>query len=412
MLIIIIDIQKVILSIPDRHITRKLLKCKPIPEAIHIITLSDANKSGPYFCSTLSKLNALYPEALHNGSSTISGDDPKSYEDVLEDLETLNFTNYNTPECEEISTNLAYTSSEKLTYTPLPDSLDLQELVSLSFRIKSELRELLFMLDNNPNYLDDGGLDTIQKRNSIQRHKNSGSQIERKKTVKSDESMNSEMNFEDLDNTTTSCRFGSTPNSTTYRQDSETFCENFESNAHEKRKSIQGDINSSDYGLERRKSLRSNANSTKMSCNINGSSGIDSNFHVSERVEKLSMEVSSVPCTTQRRGSILREFPAMSVRRKSVQRDSRPIGNRARRATVHIDSTLKNFEHTQIDKKSPHNSESIQNIEHFTSGQLTGIQRHNSLSNSTFHNTHSRRTNGNKPQNLQDKVEGNSSPRK
>lgn len=160
------DIQKVLLAIPERHVTRKLLESKPIPEAVHIIYLSDANKTGPYFSSKLAKLNALYPAMGNSNKSDM-------VDTVLDNLETLH-----------LNKELQKIIDSDGSYTRLPDSLNLEELVKLSSRIKTELRELLFMLDNIPDFLNNGGLDSLEKRNSIQRHKKTGSMLSRTDSVK------------------------------------------------------------------------------------------------------------------------------------------------------------------------------------------------------------------------------------
>lgn len=145
--------------------------CKPIPEAIHVITLSDANKNGPFFSSKLSELLLRYPETQKH-LSLPKPEEIAPFDNVLEDLESFHFDKGAAQKPQK-------TDSDTEPYTILPDSLDLQELVSLSARIKIELRELLFMLDNIPNYLGDGGLNTLEKRKSIQRHKKSTSHCER-----------------------------------------------------------------------------------------------------------------------------------------------------------------------------------------------------------------------------------------
>lgn len=175
------DIQKVILSIPDKYVTERILGCKPIPEAVYIITLSDANKSGPFFTSKLSKLCALHPPAKsspfyteflhnpHNKLKNLHHNNSSSHlfasTDFVDDIESLTIDSLSDSDCN---------SQPDRDYTALPSTLDLDKLVSSSSRIKRELRELLFLLDNTPNFFDES-LSPVELTRSIQRHRNSGS---------------------------------------------------------------------------------------------------------------------------------------------------------------------------------------------------------------------------------------------
>lgn len=173
-----LDIQKVILSIPDKYVTERILGCKPIPEAVYIITLSDASKSGPFFTSKLSKLCALYPQAknspfctefLHDTNQSFYQNNTQSKisasTNVVDDIESLTIDSLSDSDSN---------SPPAKDYTRLPSTLDLSKLVSSSSRIKRELRELLFLLDNTPNFFDDS-LSPKELSRSIQRHRNSGS---------------------------------------------------------------------------------------------------------------------------------------------------------------------------------------------------------------------------------------------
>lgn len=165
------------MSIPDKYVTERILGCKPIPEAVYIITLSDASKSGPFFTSKLSKLCALHPQAksspfctefLHDTNSNQSfhhNTKISASTNVVDDIETLTI--------DSLSDSDSSTPPAK-DYTRLPSTLDLNKLVSSSSRIKRELRELLFLLDNTPNFFDDS-LSPKELSRSIQRHRNSGS---------------------------------------------------------------------------------------------------------------------------------------------------------------------------------------------------------------------------------------------
>lgn len=129
------------------------------------MNISDANKSGPFFSSKFSELSAAYPESP-NSPFSLASIEP-ALEKVTEDLDNLSIDDG----------GKCYKRRTSDLYTPLPSSLDLQDLVSRSSRVQRELRNLLFMLDNTPDFLADGGKTTLAKRNSIQRHKNSSGLI-------------------------------------------------------------------------------------------------------------------------------------------------------------------------------------------------------------------------------------------
>lgn len=270
--------------------------CKPIPEAIHVITLSDANKSGPFFSSKLSDLLLRYPETQKH-LALPRPEEIAPFDTVLEGLETFHFDKGAAQKSQKADL-------DNEPYTILPDSLDLQELVFLSARIKLELRELLFMLDNIPNYLRDGGLNTLEKRKSIQRHKKSISHCER-----------SAMN-DFLGDHLQPIHNPSDEHDTT------------KGPVHEQRKSIQDEILLAD-SLNRRKSLRSHYAPDIASFERRPSTG------GTER------DCKNLISKSMRRASIHKEAsPRLSVseRRKSLQS---PYGSPEKHSSLFYDSLSK-----------------------------------------------------------------------
>lgn len=198
---------------------------------------------------------------------------------MVEDLETFHFDK-----------ELRTCSDDYETCSRLPNSLNLEELVTLSSRVKIELRELLFMLDNIPSFLSDGGLNTLEKRNSIQRHKKSGSTISRTDSVKTLDP------FEDMSEDEPEPRQVSKDNIT-----------NIQSSTHEKRKSIHAESVALE-GLDRRKSFKS-----------------DNTFERRPSISETSIperRVSVSKHTHQRRTSLQRDIPKTHSmeRRQSLQR--------------------------------------------------------------------------------------------
>lgn len=234
-------------------------------------------------------------------------------EDVREDLETLNFdedfdkkTDY-TNDDDDVDTNEGYTH--------LPDSLDLEELVKLSATIKSQLRELLFMLDNIPNYLRDGGLNTLEKRKSIQRHTKSSSALEMNGSAKTpvgddaDEELSASLLKTSLE------RHESIKNGDSKANDTEYII-------HEKRKSVQSD----DIflgGLDRRKSFK--RDSTQTACSFEKQPSIHDSQSTLERAISIGENRNSLQ-SHQRRTSIHREVPSripVSDKRRNIHHEMR-----------------------------------------------------------------------------------------